>query len=127
MCTSFFMVQRADGSTHQTFVDLAAPFDVGEPVLNDLGPREADSMVRSAWTLDMAGWLKRHRGGAEARGSSLGDGRRSPYFSAEAEADERESRVRGPGERYFLHFAAISERHDNDGATPATADICRLR
>jgi hypothetical protein len=93
--------------------------------MNDLAP-VADSMVGSARTLDTAGWLKRHRDGAEARGSSLDDGRRSPYFSAEAKADEHGSWLRGLGARYLLHFAAISERNDYDGTAPATADICRL-
>lgn len=92
--------------------------------MNDLAPAVA-SKARSAQTLDTAGWLKRHRDGAEARASSRGDGRRSPYFSAKAEADERRSWLRGLEARYLLHFAAISERNHYDGVAPATADICR--
>lgn len=93
--------------------------------MNDLAP-VADSKARSARTMDTVGWLKRHRDGAEAPGSSLGDGRRSPYFSAEVEADERRSWQRGLEARYLLHFAAISERNDRDGTAPSTVDICRL-
>jgi hypothetical protein len=93
--------------------------------MNDLAP-VANSLVRAARTLDTAGWLKRHRHGAEARRSSLSDGRRSLYFSAEAEADERGSWPRELEARYLLHFAAINERNDYDGDAPATADICRL-
>jgi hypothetical protein len=92
--------------------------------MNDLCLCEADSIVRSARILDTAGWLKVERGGAEARGSHLGDWRRSGYFNAEVETDERGSWARGLGARYFLHFVAMSERNGFDAAT-ATAEDCR--